>query len=295
MAITITHPFVSVKGDGGDATLVRPSNWNAAHTTSMATSKLIGRTTAGVGAFEELALSAFFATLLNSTDTAALLTAMGVGAFTTGDGKLTFKTVADASWVMMDDGTIGDATSGASTRANADCSALFVLFYALSDTDAPLLTSAGAGTTRAAQGSAATAFGAHCRMTLPKQLGRAIVGAGSGSGLTARTLGSKFGAETHTLSVAELASHYHSAAIYDPAHTHGVSGGVYGGASTYSNFGNFDGINAPISAAAISIAGAVTNVRVNSSNGLDTTYSTGSTTAHNNTQASTAWNVMVKL
>ena len=28
----ITHPFVSAKADGGDATLVRPSNWNADHT-----------------------------------------------------------------------------------------------------------------------------------------------------------------------------------------------------------------------------------------------------------------------
>lgn len=28
----ITHPFVSPKADGADATLVRPSNWNAQHT-----------------------------------------------------------------------------------------------------------------------------------------------------------------------------------------------------------------------------------------------------------------------
>lgn len=28
----ITHTFVSAKADGGDATLVRPSNWNAVHT-----------------------------------------------------------------------------------------------------------------------------------------------------------------------------------------------------------------------------------------------------------------------
>lgn len=27
----VTHPFVSAIGDGGDATLVRPSNWNAGH------------------------------------------------------------------------------------------------------------------------------------------------------------------------------------------------------------------------------------------------------------------------
>ena len=31
MAITVTHPFVSAIVDGGDTTLVQPSNWNATH------------------------------------------------------------------------------------------------------------------------------------------------------------------------------------------------------------------------------------------------------------------------
>ena len=31
MAITVTHPFVSAISDGADATVVRPSNWNATH------------------------------------------------------------------------------------------------------------------------------------------------------------------------------------------------------------------------------------------------------------------------
>ena len=29
---TVTHPFVNPKADGADATVVRPSNWNASHT-----------------------------------------------------------------------------------------------------------------------------------------------------------------------------------------------------------------------------------------------------------------------
>jgi hypothetical protein len=32
MVLSITHPFVTAKSDGGDATKARPSNWNAAHT-----------------------------------------------------------------------------------------------------------------------------------------------------------------------------------------------------------------------------------------------------------------------
>ena len=31
MAVTVTHPFVSAIADGTDASLVRPSNWNATH------------------------------------------------------------------------------------------------------------------------------------------------------------------------------------------------------------------------------------------------------------------------
>ena len=54
MAISLTHPFVSGKSDGGDATLVQPSNWNANHTIEMATARVLGRVTAATGAVEEL-------------------------------------------------------------------------------------------------------------------------------------------------------------------------------------------------------------------------------------------------
>lgn len=40
-----------------DDTLIRPSNWNAEHQLTMATGKLVGRTTAGDGAAEEIAVS----------------------------------------------------------------------------------------------------------------------------------------------------------------------------------------------------------------------------------------------
>jgi hypothetical protein len=58
VAISVTHAFVSGVADGADATLVRPSNWNAALVTSMATGKLLGRTTAAAGSFEEITPSA---------------------------------------------------------------------------------------------------------------------------------------------------------------------------------------------------------------------------------------------
>lgn len=56
MAISIKHAFQSAKADGGDASLVRPSNWNAEHNITLTTNRLMGRFTAGTGAVEEIAL-----------------------------------------------------------------------------------------------------------------------------------------------------------------------------------------------------------------------------------------------
>lgn len=46
---------------------------------------------------------------------------------------------------------------------------------------------------------------------VPDLRGRAPVGVGTGTGLTARTLGAQFGTETHALTEAELAPHSHTA------------------------------------------------------------------------------------
>ena len=56
MTVSLKHTFVSAIPNVGDATLVEPSDWNAEHTLSMATGKMLGRTTAGTGAFEEITI-----------------------------------------------------------------------------------------------------------------------------------------------------------------------------------------------------------------------------------------------
>lgn len=45
---------------------------------------------------------------------------------------------------------------------------------------------------------------------LPNLAGRVVVGQGSGSGLTSRSMGATGGAETHTLSVQQIPSHSHT-------------------------------------------------------------------------------------
>jgi hypothetical protein len=81
--VAITHAFVSGKTDGTDATLVQPSNWNAALNHSMQTARVLGRATAGTGSIEELAVTGTGSVVLSisptftGTLTAAAVTAYG--------------------------------------------------------------------------------------------------------------------------------------------------------------------------------------------------------------------------
>jgi microcystin-dependent protein len=106
------------------------------------------------------------------------------------------------------------------------------------------------------------------------------------SGLNGQTMGASLDAQSVTLTIAQMPAHYHNAGIYDPTHTHASNGtGVGsstsgGGAFTVSGFGS------------VTINNAATGVRVNSSNGLDTTYATGGNGSHNNipnTQVAGIW------
>jgi hypothetical protein len=72
--VAVNHTFVSTVPDGTDATVLRPSNWNADHTLSMATSRILGRTTGGSGTVEEIAVA--------GTLTLATGTLTGTGAST---------------------------------------------------------------------------------------------------------------------------------------------------------------------------------------------------------------------
>lgn len=208
--------------------------------------------------------------------------------FSTGDVKFTLKTVADSGWLLFDDGTFGSATSGSSNSNSAANQALFtLLFNNLTDAVAPILTSGGGATTRAAQTNASLAWAANCRMSLPKTLGRALAVAGTGSGLTARALGVTVGEENHQLTTAELAQHSHANTLTDPGHFHQVNVGTSGGGTLQVT----QGVNSPgatVGSSSGPVVAATTGITINNVNA-------GSNTAHNTMQPTTFLNAMIKI
>ena len=223
-------------------------------------------------------LTAFINQLTAAIQTAALQPA------TTGDAKLTLKNVADSGWLLMNDGTIGNASSGAG-YANVAANALFVLIWNnVTSTYAPLYSSAGAPTTRGV--SAAADWAANCRLSLTLQLGRALCIAGAGTGLTARLLGQTLGEETHLLTVPEMPSHSHTptTTVTDPTHQHTYGTSASGGGGFASGSGNGSVINTGVTAT------AATGITVSVSNA-----NTGGGGSHNNMQPSAFWSIMIKL
>lgn len=199
--------------------------------------------------------------------------------FTTGDVKLTLKTTADSGWVLMNDTTIGDASSGATGRANADTQALFILLWT-NTVDADCAVSTGRGATAAGD------FAAHKTIALPKALGRALACYGSGSGLTARALAHVLGEETHVLTSAESGTqaHTHSVPAQNVLTSQGFIAGSAGGATAGWSQVLEGGSATANNVAAYTTAGTTTG----SSGGA-------SGAAHNNMQPTVFLNVMIKL
>jgi microcystin-dependent protein len=146
--------------------------------------------------------------------------------------------------------------------------------------------------TRHGGGDGSTTF------NLPAYRGRMPIGAGQGPGLADRPLGGAGGAETHTLSVAELASHPHG--VSDPTHAHSVADPTH---AHWSNAGlpffdsrvqwRFSGNDIPLGhsggtafgGVGVGIYGAYTGVSVNPAGGNG---------AHNNMPPFVAVNFFIK-
>lgn len=200
--------------------------------------------------------------------------------------------------------TIGAASSNGSLRANADTIFLYVANWLnFSATACPIYTSAGVLTTRGANPYAD--FAANKALAMPDMKGRGVIGVDTmGGAATTRlsgvpfsignntTPGSFCGENFHSLSVTELASHFHVVGIFDPGHIHGALFGVRGFSTSGSAqaFQTPPGIDGTVNN---NTQSAATGVRTTSANGLDTTNSTGSGTGHNTVEQNLTcyWNM----
>ena len=152
---------------------------------------------------------------------------------------------APTGWLLCEGGTIGNAASTGTARANADTVGLFTLLWDNFD-NAQLAVSGGRGANAAAD------YAANKTIALPDLRGRVPVGLNAG---TFNLNGKTGGEETHVLIEAELAAHTHTGTV--------AVGQTGGGGSSY-----IQKLNAYISATTEPV----------------TNSSTGSSTAHNNLQ-----------
>lgn len=277
MAVSLKHKYVSGKSDVGDTSLVRPSNWNDEHDLTLATGRLLGRTTAGTGVAEEISagtgLTLSGGTLSVTTNTyqpldseltaiAGLASAADRLPYFTGSGTAALATFTTAGRNLIDDAdasaqrtTLGLGTAatlnvgtGANNVVQLDGSARLPAVDGSQLTNLPAPTPPGAlmpyaGTTEpsgwlfcygqavsrttyaALFAALSTTYGAGDGSTtfnLPDMRGRTVAGRDNMGGVSANrltnqpggldgdTLGAVGGAETHTLTVAQIPSHTHS-------------------------------------------------------------------------------------
>lgn len=202
-------------------------------------------------------------------------------AFTTGDLKLTHKLSADTGWILWADSTIGDSSSGASIRANADTQALFYFYWnRYINSVCPVSGGRGVG--------ADVDFAAHKTLTLPAAAGRALGLAGAGSGLTSRAAGASTGTETKTLSLANLPTGITSAYsfIITPGGTIPLSSGTVSSLQTQGS--------ATTNITPANSSGSWSGVTTLSGAGTATSTNT-SGTAHDVMNPTAYINVMIKL
>lgn len=171
-------------------TAVTPDSYGSASETLTATVDAQGRLTA----LADIPIAILASQITN------LLTLEPVGTY-----KWTAAPTYATGWLVCNGGTIGNASSNGTARANADTSDLYTLLWDnYSNTLLPIFTSAGAPTTRG--GSAAADFAANKALSLPDMRGRVMAHDDNGAGrLTSTTmtpdgttLGATGGAQTNT-------------------------------------------------------------------------------------------------
>ena len=171
-------------------------------------------------------VSSFIEGLLDDGDAATARTTLGLSIGTdvapagiSGDfvGRVAayIGVIPPSGWLLLNGDTFGNLSSGA-VHESADLEDLFVLFWdSMADAQAPVSTGRGS--------SGGDDWLVGKTLTLPDVRGRAIIGSGTGAGLTGRTLGISGGEETHLLTAAQsgLPSHNHTVVLAGASWTQG--------------------------------------------------------------------------
>jgi microcystin-dependent protein len=215
-----------------------------------------------------------------------------IGGVPTGAMMMYGSFTAPSGWVRLNGLTIGNAASSATERANADTSTLFSFLWT-NYADAVCAVSSGRGA------SAAADYAANKTITLPDLRGRAFFGLdGMGNVAASRlgsvvtssnTMGGTGGAETVTLTEANLAAHTHAAGTLatasDGAHTHTYSEAQYTNAA----------VNNSTSVATSNASGTTSSNGAHTHTITGSTGSAGSGTAHSNMPPAFLTSFIIKL
>lgn len=194
-----------------------------------------------------------------------------------------FTSTLPADYVPANGLTIGNASSNATGLASASALFLFAAnWFQFSNTQCPILTSAGSASTRGANPYAD--FAANKQLTLPNAKGLGLIGVDTMGGAAstflsgipftignATTPGSILGENLHALSVAETAIHAHANTAIDTGHLH--SEGQPGSPTvSVQGGGTFPSVNIGI---------ASVNTGLASANIVMTNANAGSGSSHN--------------
>jgi hypothetical protein len=213
-----------------------------------------------------------------------------------------FSPVVPAGYVAANALRIGNATSGANNASASNLLLFRFVWLTFSNAQCPLFNSAGQAIPRGANPDAD--WNANNSIALPDMRCAGVIGVdGMGNAATglsngvpsvignATTPGSILGENMHPLNGNEMPSHFHSAGISDPTHSHSTNAftGSLAGGPGNSN----DHPNSLFLASTATINGNATGVRVASNNGLDTTNSAGGSQSHNTVHRSMTvnWNL----
>ena len=219
------------------------------------------------------------------------------GQFVPGMGMEFHGSTVPSTWLWQNGQTIGNASSGATARANADTLQLFtVLWESYPNTTLPIETSTGAASSRGAD--AATDFAANKRLPLPDKRGRTGIGkddmGGAAaanrittavSGISGTTMGAAGGDQGVALTANQNGPHSHGAGtLAAAAHNHTLPQRGTGDSGIYPGYATSGSGNSPANTGntgPLAVTGA--------------TGSSGSGDAHLNVQPSIICNFIIKL